>query len=45
MFVGMLSKTLDESQITDLFAKFGLIDTVTVLKDAEGLSKGIVSSG
>lgn len=40
LFVGMISKTLTESQIKEMFLPFGPIDDVTILKDLTGKSKG-----
>jgi len=39
LFVGMISRTTDESDLKDMFSPFGTIEDVTILK-ADGQSKG-----
>ncbi|VDN29619.1 unnamed protein product [Gongylonema pulchrum] len=41
LFVGMLNKKLTEDDVRAMFASFGHIEDCTVLKDAEGKSRGI----
>ncbi len=40
LFVGMVSKTLDEQNIRVLFQSYGTIEDCTVLRDASGKSRG-----
>jgi CUG-BP- and ETR3-like factor len=40
LFVGMVSKTLDEQNIRTLFQSYGTIEDCTVLRDANGKSRG-----
>ena len=41
LFVGMISKTTSEDDLRLMFAPFGTIENVTVLRDADKRSKGI----
>ena len=43
VFVGMLSKSLVESDVTMMFAPFGNVEDCSVVKDHEGNSKGITT--
>eukprot|EP00922_Rhytidocystis_sp_ex-Travisia-forbesii_P035451 GHVS01052615.1.p1 GENE.GHVS01052615.1~~GHVS01052615.1.p1 ORF type:complete len:532 (+),score=111.61 GHVS01052615.1:156-1751(+) len=40
LFVGSLPKTVTESQVRDLFGRFGTIDEVFIMKDNSGMAKG-----
>ncbi|XP_041350790.1 CUGBP Elav-like family member 2 isoform X8 [Gigantopelta aegis] len=40
LFVGMLSKKLNENEIRMMFAPFGVIEDCTVLRDSNGQSRG-----
>eukprot|EP00922_Rhytidocystis_sp_ex-Travisia-forbesii_P035796 GHVS01053102.1.p1 GENE.GHVS01053102.1~~GHVS01053102.1.p1 ORF type:complete len:479 (+),score=102.37 GHVS01053102.1:116-1552(+) len=40
LFVGSLPKTVTESQVRDLFGRFGTIDEVFIMKDNSGMPKG-----
>ena len=41
LFIGMVNKRLDEEEIKQIFAKFGPIEECTVLRDDNGISRGI----
>ncbi|ODM90192.1 CUGBP Elav-like family member 1-A [Orchesella cincta] len=41
LFIGMISKTWSESDVRNLFARFGTIDDCTVLRLATGQSRGL----
>ncbi|CAF2249706.1 unnamed protein product [Rotaria magnacalcarata] len=40
LFVGMVSKNLDEQNIRGIFQSYGIIEDCTVLRDANGKSRG-----
>ena len=40
MFVGMLSKSVQEDDVRVMFQEYGVVEEVTVLRDKEGNSKG-----
>ena len=40
LFVGMLSKTFTESDVRNMFAPFGAVEDVSILRDADSYSKG-----
>jgi RNA recognition motif-containing protein len=40
LFVGMISKSLTEAQIKEMFVPFGPIEDITILKDHYGKSRG-----
>jgi RNA recognition motif-containing protein len=40
LFVGMVSKNFDEQSIRTLFQSYGSIEDCTVLRDANGKSRG-----
>lgn len=40
MFVGMLSKSVQEDYVRAMFQEYGTVEEVTVLRDKEGNSKG-----
>ncbi len=40
LFVGMVSKNLDEQNIRTLFQSYGSIEDCTVLRDTNGKSRG-----
>ena len=40
LFLGMLSRSLDEKDLTTMFSQFGTIEDVTILKTPDGKSKG-----
>jgi CUG-BP- and ETR3-like factor len=40
VFVGMLSKTVQEEDVRGMFEEYGSVEEVTVLRDKEGNSKG-----
>jgi RNA recognition motif-containing protein len=41
LFVGMLSKKLNENDVRMMFAPFGTIEDCTVLRDANSQSRGM----
>lgn len=41
LFVGMVSKNLDEQNIRGLFQSYGTIEDCTVLRDTNGKSRGL----
>ena len=40
LFVGMVSKKYNESDVRVMFNSFGTIEECTVLRDTNGISKG-----
>ncbi len=40
LFIGMVSKNLDEQNIRTIFQAYGTIEDCTVLRDANGKSRG-----
>ena len=40
VFVGMLSKSVQEEDVRGMFQEYGAVEEVTVLRDKEGNSKG-----
>lgn len=40
MFVGMLNKHHSDEDVRAMFSRFGKIDECTVLRDANGVSRG-----
>lgn len=40
LFVGMLSKTFTESDVRNMFAPYGAVEDVSILRDADSYSKG-----
>ena len=40
LFVGMLSKTFTESDVRTMFAPYGAVEDVSILRDADSYSKG-----
>ena len=40
LFIGMVSKTLGESEIKTMFDQFGPVEETSVLRDDSGVSRG-----
>ena len=43
LFIGMVSKNLDEQSIRTLFQSYGSIEDCTVLRDTNGKSRGNIN--
>ena len=41
LFVGMLSRDLTEDDVRHMFAQFGPVEDVSILRNAQGTSKGV----
>ena len=44
LFIGMVCKKLNEEEIKDMFIQFGPIEECTVLRDDNGISRGMKKS-
>lgn len=42
LFVGMLSKTMNEQEIKNMFSTYGVIEECSILRDSSGQSKGLL---
>ena len=41
LFVGMLSRELTEEDVRQMFTQFGQVEDVSILRNAQGASKGV----